>query len=95
MLKTGLGAAAGAGVLGAGIAIGDRCGLIPANHRGIFGLSETLTSRSLSLIARMPWATDWAPARPLPATPGTPGFELSPRTVRSAREDGPYKGHAV
>lgn len=35
MLKTGFGAAASVGALGAGIAIGDRCGLIPANHRGI------------------------------------------------------------
>jgi len=54
MLKTGLGAAAGAGVLGAGIAIGDRCGLIPANHRGIFGLSETLTYAGQRLLIKLP-----------------------------------------
>jgi DMSO/TMAO reductase YedYZ molybdopterin-dependent catalytic subunit len=54
MLKTGLGAAAGVGALGAGIAIGDRCGLIPANHRGLYGLSETLTYAGQRLLTTLP-----------------------------------------
>jgi len=54
MLKTGLGAVAGVGAVGAGIAIGDRCGLIPANHRGIYGLSETLTYAGQRLLTKLP-----------------------------------------
>jgi hypothetical protein len=54
MLKTGLGAAAGVGAVGAGITIGDRCGLIPANHRGLYGLSETLTYAGQRLLTTLP-----------------------------------------
>ena len=42
LIKTSLGALAGVGGLGAAVRLADRCGLIPANHRGIYGLSETL-----------------------------------------------------
>jgi DMSO/TMAO reductase YedYZ molybdopterin-dependent catalytic subunit len=54
MIKTGVGAVAGAGALGAGIVIGDRCGLIPANHRGIYGLSETITYAGQRLLTKLP-----------------------------------------
>src|SRR5262245_6364892 len=40
VIKTGLGTAAGVGIFGAGRHLLDRCGLVPANHRGIYGLSE-------------------------------------------------------
>ena len=34
--------------------MGDRCGLIPANHRGIYGLSETLTYAGQRLLTKLP-----------------------------------------
>ena len=43
LIKTGLVAAAGASGLGVAAALASRYGLIPPNHRGIFGPSETLT----------------------------------------------------
>jgi DMSO/TMAO reductase YedYZ molybdopterin-dependent catalytic subunit len=54
MIKAGLGAAAGVGALGAGLRVADRCGLVPANHRGIYGLSETLTYAGQRLLTRLP-----------------------------------------
>ena len=32
----------------------DRCGLVPANHRGIYGLSETLTYAGQRLLTKLP-----------------------------------------
>jgi len=43
LITTGLVAAAGASGLGVAAALASRYGLIPPNHRGIFGPSETLT----------------------------------------------------
>jgi len=54
LIKAGLGAVAGVGALGAGVRLADRCGLIPANHRGIFGLSETLTYAGQRLLTKLP-----------------------------------------
>jgi DMSO/TMAO reductase YedYZ molybdopterin-dependent catalytic subunit/thiosulfate reductase cytochrome b subunit len=54
LIKTGLGALAGVGALGAAVRLADRCGLIPANHRGIYGLSETLTYAGQRLLTRLP-----------------------------------------
>jgi DMSO/TMAO reductase YedYZ molybdopterin-dependent catalytic subunit/thiosulfate reductase cytochrome b subunit len=54
LIKTGLGALAGVGALGAGVRLADRCGLIPANHRGIYGLSETLTYAGQRLLTKLP-----------------------------------------
>jgi DMSO/TMAO reductase YedYZ molybdopterin-dependent catalytic subunit/thiosulfate reductase cytochrome b subunit len=54
VIKAGLGAAAGVGALGAGVHVADRCGLIPANHRGIYGLSETLTYAGQRLLTKLP-----------------------------------------
>jgi DMSO/TMAO reductase YedYZ molybdopterin-dependent catalytic subunit len=54
VIKTGLGALAGMGALGAGVRVADRCGLIPANHRGIYGLSETLTYAGQRLLTKLP-----------------------------------------
>ena len=54
LIQTGLGAVAGFGVLGAAVRIADRCGLIPANHRGIYGLSETLTYAGQRLLTKLP-----------------------------------------
>jgi DMSO/TMAO reductase YedYZ molybdopterin-dependent catalytic subunit len=54
LIKAGLGAAAGVGALGAGVRVADRCGLVPANHRGIYGLSETLTYAGQRLLTKLP-----------------------------------------
>ena len=45
---------AGVGALGGGVRVADRCGLIPANHRGIYGLSETLTYAGQRLLTKLP-----------------------------------------
>jgi DMSO/TMAO reductase YedYZ molybdopterin-dependent catalytic subunit/thiosulfate reductase cytochrome b subunit len=54
LVKTSLGALAGVAGLGAGVRLLDRCGLIPANHRGIYGLSETLTYAGQRLLTELP-----------------------------------------
>jgi DMSO/TMAO reductase YedYZ molybdopterin-dependent catalytic subunit len=54
LLQTGLGAAAGVGALGATVKVMDRYGLIPANCRGVYGLSETLTYAGQRLLTRLP-----------------------------------------
>lgn len=43
LITTGLAAAAGASGLAVAARIADRYGLIPANHNGIYGVSETIT----------------------------------------------------
>jgi DMSO/TMAO reductase YedYZ molybdopterin-dependent catalytic subunit len=54
LIKTGIGAVAGAGALGAAARVADRYGLIPANCRGIYGLSETLTYAGQRLLTKLP-----------------------------------------
>ena len=54
LIKTGLGAVAAGGALGGTVQLAERCGLIPANHRGIFGLSETLTYAGQRLLTKLP-----------------------------------------
>jgi DMSO/TMAO reductase YedYZ molybdopterin-dependent catalytic subunit len=54
LIRTGLGAVAGAGALGVLVRFADRYGLIPANHRGIYGLSETLTYAGQRLLTKLP-----------------------------------------
>jgi DMSO/TMAO reductase YedYZ molybdopterin-dependent catalytic subunit len=54
LIKAGLGALAGVGGLGASVRLADRCGLIPANHRGIYGLSETITYAGQRLLTKLP-----------------------------------------
>jgi DMSO/TMAO reductase YedYZ molybdopterin-dependent catalytic subunit/thiosulfate reductase cytochrome b subunit len=54
LIKTGLGALAGAGAFGVGFRVADRCGLVPANRRGIYGLSETLTYAGQRLLTKLP-----------------------------------------
>ena len=54
LLQLGLGAAAGAGALAGGLRAADRCGLIPANHRGLYGVSETLTYAAQRLLTKLP-----------------------------------------
>ena len=53
LIKAGLGVAAG-GAVGGTVRLADRCGLIPANHRGIYGLSETLTYAGQRLLTKLP-----------------------------------------
>jgi DMSO/TMAO reductase YedYZ molybdopterin-dependent catalytic subunit len=54
VMKTGLGAIAGVGVFGGGIRLLDRCGLVPANRRGLYGFSETLTYAGQRLLTKLP-----------------------------------------
>jgi DMSO/TMAO reductase YedYZ molybdopterin-dependent catalytic subunit len=54
LIKTGLGAVAGAGALGAAVRAADRYGLIPANCRGVYGVSETLTYAGQRLLTKLP-----------------------------------------
>jgi DMSO/TMAO reductase YedYZ molybdopterin-dependent catalytic subunit len=54
MIQSGLGAVAGVGALGAAIRAADRYGLIPANCRGVYGLSETLTYAGQRLLTKLP-----------------------------------------
>jgi DMSO/TMAO reductase YedYZ molybdopterin-dependent catalytic subunit len=54
MIKAGLSAVAGVGGLGAAVRLADRYGLIPANHHGIYGLSETLTYAAQRLLTTLP-----------------------------------------
>lgn len=54
LIGTGIGAVAGAGALGAAARLAGRYGLIPANHRGIYGLSETLTYAGQRLLTKLP-----------------------------------------
>jgi len=54
LIKTGLGAVAGMGALGVALRLADRYGLIPANHRGVYGVSETLTYAGQRLLTKLP-----------------------------------------
>jgi len=54
LIKSGVGALAGVGVFGVAVKVADRCGLIPANHRGVYGLSETLTYAGQRLLTKLP-----------------------------------------
>ena len=54
LIKTGLGALAGIGGVGAAVRIADRFGLIPANCRGVYGLSETITYAGQRLLTKLP-----------------------------------------
>jgi DMSO/TMAO reductase YedYZ molybdopterin-dependent catalytic subunit len=50
LITSGLAAAAGASGVGAAIHLGGRYGLIPPDHRGIFGIGETLTYAAQRLV---------------------------------------------
>jgi DMSO/TMAO reductase YedYZ molybdopterin-dependent catalytic subunit/thiosulfate reductase cytochrome b subunit len=54
LVKAGLGAVAGVGALGVGARLLHRCGLVPANHRGLYGVSETLTYAGQRLLTKLP-----------------------------------------
>jgi DMSO/TMAO reductase YedYZ molybdopterin-dependent catalytic subunit/thiosulfate reductase cytochrome b subunit len=55
VIKTCLGAVAGVGMFGGGgMRLLDRCGLVPANRRGMYGLSETLTYAGQRLLTKLP-----------------------------------------
>ena len=54
LLTTGIGALAGVGGVRPTTALLDRHGLIPANCRGVYGLSETLTYAGQRLLTRLP-----------------------------------------
>jgi DMSO/TMAO reductase YedYZ molybdopterin-dependent catalytic subunit len=54
LMTTGLGALAGAGALRGVTGVMDAYGLIPANCRGVYGLSETLTYAGQRLLTKLP-----------------------------------------
>ncbi len=54
VIKASLGALAGAGALGVVARLANRCGLVPANHRGLYGLSETVTYAGQRLLTKLP-----------------------------------------
>lgn len=54
LIKAGVGALAGVGAVGIAFRVADRCGLVPANHRGLYGLSETLTYAGQRLLTKLP-----------------------------------------
>jgi DMSO/TMAO reductase YedYZ molybdopterin-dependent catalytic subunit len=54
LIRAGLGAAAGVGAWRLTTGVMDRYGLIPANCRGVYGLSETLTYAGQRLLTRLP-----------------------------------------
>jgi DMSO/TMAO reductase YedYZ molybdopterin-dependent catalytic subunit len=54
LITTGLGAVAGVGAWRATAQLMDRYGLIPANCRGVYGLSETLTYAGQRLLTKLP-----------------------------------------
>jgi DMSO/TMAO reductase YedYZ molybdopterin-dependent catalytic subunit len=54
LIQASLGAVAGVGALGAAASLANRYGLIPANHCGVYGLSETLTYAGQRLLTKLP-----------------------------------------
>ncbi len=56
LITTSLGAIAGVGLWRATASVMDRYGLIPANCRGVYGLSETLTYAGQRLLTKLPSA---------------------------------------
>ena len=54
LIQAGLGTVAGVGAFGAAVRTASRCGLIPANHRGVYGLSETLTYAGQRFLTKLP-----------------------------------------
>jgi DMSO/TMAO reductase YedYZ molybdopterin-dependent catalytic subunit len=54
LITTGLGAAAGLGAWRATAGVLDHYGLIPANCRGVYGLSETLTYAGQRILTKLP-----------------------------------------
>jgi DMSO/TMAO reductase YedYZ molybdopterin-dependent catalytic subunit len=54
LIKAGLGALASASGLAGAVRLADRHGLIPANCRGVYGLSETLTYAGQRLLTKLP-----------------------------------------
>jgi DMSO/TMAO reductase YedYZ molybdopterin-dependent catalytic subunit len=54
VIRTGLSALAGVGALGGAVRVMDRYGLIPANCRGVYGLSETMTYAGQRLLTKLP-----------------------------------------
>jgi DMSO/TMAO reductase YedYZ molybdopterin-dependent catalytic subunit len=60
LIAAGLGAAAGVSALGAGAELAQKYGLIPPDHRGIYGLGETLTYASQRLLTRHSLAREFS-----------------------------------
>ncbi|MBI3406512.1 MAG: molybdopterin-dependent oxidoreductase [Acidobacteria bacterium] len=54
LIQSSIGAVAGVGMLGGAFRLADRYGLVPANCRGVYGLSETLTYAGQRLLTKLP-----------------------------------------
>jgi DMSO/TMAO reductase YedYZ molybdopterin-dependent catalytic subunit len=63
LIKTGLAAAAGVSGLGVAARLAEKYGLIPPDHRGLYGLGETLTYASQRLLTRHSLAREFSPSQ--------------------------------
>jgi len=70
LITTGIAATAGVAGLGVAARLAQKYGLVPPDHRGIFGLGETLTYASQRLLTRHSLAREFHPSqiseRPVP-----------------------------
>jgi len=60
LITTGLAATAGASALGVAARLAQKYGLVPPDHRGIYGLGETLTYASQRLLTRHSLAREFS-----------------------------------
>src|SRR5882724_1163626 len=63
MITTGLAATAGASGLAVAARLANRYGLIPPDHRGIYGAGTTLTYASQRLLTRHSLAREFPPSQ--------------------------------
>ncbi len=63
LIKTGLAATAGVAGLGVAARLAQSYGLVPPDHRGIYGLGETLTYASQRLLTRHSLAREFHPSQ--------------------------------
>jgi DMSO/TMAO reductase YedYZ molybdopterin-dependent catalytic subunit len=87
LITTGLAATAGASGLAVAARFADRFGLIPPNHRGIFGAGETLTYAAQRLLTRHSLAREF-PRSQISKTPvvnGKPPQSLTYKFLEAAR----------
>jgi DMSO/TMAO reductase YedYZ molybdopterin-dependent catalytic subunit len=88
LIKTGLGALAGASGLAAAVRVADRYGLIPANCRGVYGLSETLTYAGQRLLTKLPSMAREFDRRQISAAPPVNGKAPQTDAYKRLRDSG-------
>ena len=63
LITTGIAATAGVAGLGVAAVLAQKYGLVPPDHRGIFGLGETLTYASQRLLTSHSLAREFSPSQ--------------------------------